>query len=317
MAMNQREYFQVAMIGIMSLVISFPIWASAEEVGSFTRVEQRVDYQKGETAPATPAKEKGPVEVRDVIRTYDLSRAQVQFRDKSTIIISPKSKVAIENYMFDPAKFDRSAKLSLAQGVMNVVVPAMQKGESAFIIKTSTAILGVRGTEFIVTSGTNFTAVYAVKDKVCIKSAGKEPSKDSTPRSAPGIPPGEEEVCLPPGTMSVVLPNQPPSAPQPISSKIMGQAQGLVISGIDDIPGSCVVGTLPGVNLMDVANNLISRGANVETVKASLGEVCYAGAETFTYSTPPPPAPPVGVGPTFPGGGGGGGGGQASSSSPQ
>ena len=156
--MVQRQYSGFPIIIIMALVISFPIWAGAEEVGNFTRVEQRVDYQKGEAGPVTPAKVKNPVEVRDVVQTYDLSRAQLQFRDNSMIIIAPKSKVAIENYMFDPSKFERNARFDFIQGVMKVVVPVLRKGaKSEFTVKTSTATMGVRGTDFIVITGKNFT----------------------------------------------------------------------------------------------------------------------------------------------------------------
>ena len=288
--MVQRQCIGFTIIIIMALVIFFPIWAGAEEVGNFIRVEQRVDYQKGEAGPFTPAKVKTPVEVRDVVQTYDLSRAQLQFRDNSMIIIAPKSKVAIENYMFDPSKFERNARFNFIQGVMKVVVPVLKKGsKSEFTVKTSTATMGVRGTDFIVITGKNFTVVYATTGKVCIKSNVKE-----------------GEVCLDPGTMSVILEGQPPSTPQPVSAEVMALAEGLVLTGINDIPGTNVVATLPGVDLEYVANDLMSRGADLESVKASLAAVSYAAAETYAYSPPGPPLIPTGAGPTFPGGGGGG-----------
>jgi hypothetical protein len=146
MAMLQRNYMKFFMIIIMALVMFLPIWASAEEVGNFTLVEQRVDYQKGATGPVTPAKVKEPVEVNDIIQTYEISRAQVLFRDQTTITISPRSKVAVESYMFDPAKFERTGRFDLIQGVMKVVVPAAESVQkSNIIIKTSTAIMGIRG----------------------------------------------------------------------------------------------------------------------------------------------------------------------------
>ena len=146
--MPHHNFIRVIMIIITASIISLPICASAEGegVGNFTQVEQRVDYQKGPTGPVTPAKVKEPVEVNDIIQTYDVSRAAVEFRDKTTITISPKSKVAIESYMFDPAKFERTGKFDLIQGVMKVVVPALKAGEKSNItIKTSTAIMGIRG----------------------------------------------------------------------------------------------------------------------------------------------------------------------------
>ena len=306
--MVQRQYMKLIIIIIISLAISLPIWASAEEVGNFTRVENRVDYQKGGAGSSTQATVKKPVEVKDVIHTYDLSRAQVQFRDKSMIIIAPRSKVGIEDYMFDPTKFERSARIDLIQGVMKVVVPILEtEGKKEFTVKTSTATMGVRGTEFIVISGTNFTVVYATTGRVCIKSKVKELGKYSVRRVAPGTPTEPGEVCLDPGTMSVILKDQLPSTPQPVNAEVMALAEGLVLTGFNDIPGTCVLKNLPGVNLEFVANDLMSRGADLESVRASLGEVCYAMAGTYTYSPPEPPPAPIGVGPTFPGGGATGG----------
>ena len=41
------------------------------------------------------------LETGDVIRTKSLSKAQITFIDKSTLTISPESRVAIEAYMVD------------------------------------------------------------------------------------------------------------------------------------------------------------------------------------------------------------------------
>src|SRR5208337_2379199 len=127
--MTRGSHLRFYLISIMAFLISLPIWARAGEVGKFTQVEQRVDYQKGETGPVIPAKVKQPVEVKDVIQTYEVSRAQVLFRDKTTITIAPKSKIAVEAYMFDPKKFERSGDFTLIEGVVKIVVPVAEKVE--------------------------------------------------------------------------------------------------------------------------------------------------------------------------------------------
>jgi len=300
--MVQRKHIRFTLLVIMSLVISLPLWASAEEVGNFTEILHKVDYQKGETSPPMPAEVKAPVEVKNIVNTFELSRAQILFRDKSTITIAPQSRVTIEDYMFDPSKFERNATLDLIRGVIKVVTTPESKG--TFNIKTSAAVLGVRGTEFIAVSGSNFTVVYSLKNVVCIKAVNLKTGKYIVRPVAPGEKEEEEEVCLPPGTMSVILPNQMPSTPQPVSAAIMALAQGLVQSGITEIPGVCVVGTLPGVDLVSVADDLMSRGANLANVKASLTDVCF-DATTYSYSAPAPPLSPSAATTNFPGGKGG------------
>ncbi len=138
----------VAILGlvVMCLALTLPALSRAEEVGQFTTVEKQVDYQKGQAGTPVPAKVKDPVEVLDVISTHEQSRAQLQFRDNTIMTVSPQSKITVENYMYDPSKFERKADIKLFQGVVNVVVPAMEKKTgSQIMIKTSTSIMGIRG----------------------------------------------------------------------------------------------------------------------------------------------------------------------------
>ena len=85
----------------------------------------------------------------DVLRTKSLSKAQITFIDNSTMTISPESRVGIEAYMFDSAQNKRNAVVQLFQGLAHVVVSKVFKAaEPDFVVKTQTAIMGVRGTDF-------------------------------------------------------------------------------------------------------------------------------------------------------------------------
>ncbi|MHB9074165.1 MAG: FecR family protein [Desulfobaccales bacterium] len=122
--------------------------AQAAVVGRLTQVDGRVDLLKGGNLPATPVKVDDTVEPQDVIRTKSLSKAQITFIDNSVITISPESRIAIETYMVDLAKGKRQAVLEVFQGLALALVNKIYKAEEPdFVIKTHTAIMGVRGTE--------------------------------------------------------------------------------------------------------------------------------------------------------------------------
>ena len=107
-----------------------------------------MDFLKGGKLPASAAKLDDSVEVGDVLRTKSLSKAQITFMDNTVITISPESRIAIEEYMFDPGKGKRSAVLQLFQGLAHVVVSKLFKAsEPDFVVKTQTAVMGVRGTD--------------------------------------------------------------------------------------------------------------------------------------------------------------------------
>ena len=124
-------------------------YAQAEVVGRLSQVEGRVDILKGGNLPATPVKVEDAVEPRDVIRTKSLSKAQITFIDNSIINLSPESRIAIEEYHFEPGPGKRLAVLELFQGLAHVVVSKVfEVTEPDFVIKTHTAVTGVRGTDF-------------------------------------------------------------------------------------------------------------------------------------------------------------------------
>lgn len=145
--MNVRTFI-TAMFLCLALVLALPPGASAEVVGTLTQVEGRVDLLKGGNLPATPVKMGDGVEKGDVLRTKSLSKAQITFLDKTTLALAPESRIAIEEYMFDEAKGKRSALLQVFQGmVMAVVSKIYQTEQPDFVVKTHTAIMGIRGTE--------------------------------------------------------------------------------------------------------------------------------------------------------------------------
>jgi hypothetical protein len=123
--------------------------AQAEVVGRFTQVEGRVDLLKGGNLPATPVTANTTVEPQDVVRTKSLSKAQITFIDNSVLTISPGSRIAIAEYMIEPAQGKRRAVLEIFQGMaLAVVNKIFNIKEPDFVVKTHTAIMGVRGTEF-------------------------------------------------------------------------------------------------------------------------------------------------------------------------
>ena len=152
--------FLATTIFILALPLVLLHVAAAEVVGHFTQVEGRVDLLKGGKLPATPVKIQDGVEPGDILRTKSLSKAQVTFIDNSVITVSPESRIAIEEYQFNAAQKQRNAVLNIFQGLTHVIVNKLFKlDEPDFVVKTQTAVMGVRGTDFGVRIHPNSTTV--------------------------------------------------------------------------------------------------------------------------------------------------------------
>jgi len=139
--------FVEAVILLFFLSFLLPSVAQALDVCEFTQVEGDVALLKVGKPPAIPAKVKLAAAEKDAVHTKVASRAQLRFIDASNLTISPKSEITIESYMYDASKAQRQAVTGISQGMMQVVVTNLQKmQEPDFIIKTPTAIMGIRGT---------------------------------------------------------------------------------------------------------------------------------------------------------------------------
>ena len=144
--MRKCAFFWVVLL-ILAFQLAPLTGAQADVIGRLTQVEGRVDILRGGQLPATPVKVDDGVQTGDVVRTKSLSKAQITFIDNSTLTISPESRVGIEANMFDPAQDKRNAVVQLFQGLAHVVVSQVFKAaEPDFVVKTHTAIMGVRGT---------------------------------------------------------------------------------------------------------------------------------------------------------------------------
>jgi hypothetical protein len=163
--MRKRNYVWVSLL-LICLVVVAPLAAQAAPVGTFIEVEGTVDVLKGGKVPAIPAKLQGPVDVGDMVRTKAQARAQIKFVDDTVLTIAPDSGITIEEYMFDAAKGERKAVVGVLRGLVHTAVEKVYPtAEPDFIMKTHTAVLGVRGTKWYTKLIPTDTDVYTEKEK--------------------------------------------------------------------------------------------------------------------------------------------------------
>jgi hypothetical protein len=163
--MRKRNYIWVSLL-LICLVMVAPLAAQAAPVGSFIEVEGTVDVLTGGKVPAIPAKLQGPVDVGDMVRTKAQSRAQIKFVDDTVLSIAPDSGITVEEYMFDAAKSERQAVVGVVRGLVHTAVEKVYpKAEPDFIMKTHTAVLGVRGTRWYTKLMPSDTDIYTEDEK--------------------------------------------------------------------------------------------------------------------------------------------------------
>lgn len=133
---------------ILVLQCAFPNWAFSAAPGSFTAVTGEVKITRA--GKTTPAEVKMPVLAGDTIKTGAGAEAKILFQDESIITIAQNTSFRIDEFTIKEQT--RKASFFTSLGKIVVDVKKFIGGESSFIVRSPTAVAGVRGTgfEFIV-----------------------------------------------------------------------------------------------------------------------------------------------------------------------
>lgn len=134
---------------IMLAAIGFSGAALASDVGLVKVAKGDVQIQRagGNVAAAVGA----PIRPADVIVTGPDGSAGITFTDNSLVSVGPNSVFSIDKYRFDTTTHAGEFEGSLRQGRLAAVSGKMVKQvPESMKIRTPSAIMGVRGTEFVV-----------------------------------------------------------------------------------------------------------------------------------------------------------------------
>jgi hypothetical protein len=91
------------------------------------------------------------LEVDDVLRTGADGSVGITMRDNSLLSAGPNSILSLERFEFDPTTSEGRFDAQLRRGTLAVVSGRIaKKSPPAMTVRTPSAVLGVRGTEFVV-----------------------------------------------------------------------------------------------------------------------------------------------------------------------
>lgn len=121
-------------------------WAGVGKVTEQTGPTEIVREKK-----SIPSSLNAAVEMNDTISTAK-SKAQVTFEDNTTVKLTEHSKVVIDDFVYDPKKGTGKLAINMAMGTARYASGQIAKNNPQQVaIKTPTANIAVRGTDFTTT----------------------------------------------------------------------------------------------------------------------------------------------------------------------
>lgn len=130
------------------LMLTLPL-ALAADAGRVKTSKGTVTIDRaGQRLPATVGM---PVQEKDVVSTGADGSVGISFTDNSMLSAGPNSVLILDKYAFDAASGKGALEANLARGTLAAVSGKMVKASpESMKIRTPAAIMGVRGTEFVV-----------------------------------------------------------------------------------------------------------------------------------------------------------------------
>jgi hypothetical protein len=134
------------------LAASFFVYAplaAAENIAQIKKVDGAVFIERaGQRAPAQAGSH---VQQHDIIVTGADGSAGLTFADNSLLSVGNNSTLAIDRFVFNSTTHEGKFDSSLKKGTLAVVSGKIVKQTpGAMTVRTPSAILGARGTEFVV-----------------------------------------------------------------------------------------------------------------------------------------------------------------------
>jgi hypothetical protein len=137
----------VAAAVVAGFAVAMPAWAS--DAGQVKTARGSVHVERdGQRIPASVGM---PIRQADTLVTGADGAVGVTFADNSLLSTGPNSVLVVDRYSFDSTTHAGRFDASLKKGTLAVVSGKMVKqSPDAMKVRTPAAIMGVRGTEFIV-----------------------------------------------------------------------------------------------------------------------------------------------------------------------
>jgi hypothetical protein len=132
-------------------VLCLATLASAAEIGQIKTSKGRVEVTRaGQTLPGSVGTR---LQTSDTVTTGADGSVGITMNDDSLLSAGPNTVLSLDRYDFDPTTNQGRFNATLNKGTLAVISGRLAKqNPGAMTVQTPAAVLGVRGTEFVVSA---------------------------------------------------------------------------------------------------------------------------------------------------------------------
>lgn len=289
--------------GPVFLTIFFLAFQSrAEMYGLFMVVKGDVKVAATGKAPPAAIKVGSKILPGETVISGPDSRAKIVMSDRNVINVSPSTTLKIEKYENDSKSGKKNVILNLDEGKARTNVEQKYDGDrNQFILKTPSAVAGVRGTEFVVSysSATQMTQVVTLKGSVTFAPAnapaGSAPvvvnKGESTSMAAGAAAPEAPKIVPKEELKKIDQESTGQTAPAATQTEEKKAARTTASDGGDGKTAGAAEPDAPKKDAPKKAVMIDTQDMDTATLKREVTSAAPAGAPKAVTPMPPPPPP--------------------------
>lgn len=206
----KRKNMIITGLMMVLFMLTLPVVShGAAVIGKVTRLRGTVQVFREAVAEPLLATRGMDLQLNDRVRTAADASLRIELQDGSILTLGEKAHINLDNYEFDADQKKRNASFEMMLGKVKVFARDLEKFKATdFKIRTSTAVVGVRGTLFMVeVLSATITRVTCFENKVEVYNVDK-----------PG-----QFVTLGPNQSTAVILQNPPTEPILMTPKQLQQ----------------------------------------------------------------------------------------------
>jgi len=136
----------------------------ADTVGRFTDIRGDVSLKRIKTIIKPSIND--PVVIKDLVITGGASRTKLILIDSSLLNIGNNSRVEITDFLLD--RDTRKGIILIKTGALHAKAESLAVPNSRFEIRTPTAVIGARGTEWFTETKEEGTSIYSMSKSIAV-----------------------------------------------------------------------------------------------------------------------------------------------------
>ena len=202
MRRSDRTWWLSVLIMVSTLLWSLTVLAQ-ESIGEVTALQGQATVQRAGSSQAMPLRVQSPVYRDDTIQTLEAAKIKLLLIDGTGLTLGERGTMTLSQLVYAPQRNTHKGVVSIARGIFRAVTRKVLP-QTAFEVRTATAVAAVRGTQWLGEVTPEATAIVVLEGEVTVVHA------DASVRG---------EVVLTPGLGTDVQGKSPPTAPRQWAEK--------------------------------------------------------------------------------------------------